>query len=291
MMSRLFCSRVTVSDEPPQRFTYFLHGVFGSGGNLRGIAKSWLLAMRERHGETDHGAVLVDLRMHGRSQGLAAPHTLETAARDVIELSQLEHAPISGIVGHSFGGKVALAVVRALSGDLEHAALLDSMPGARVDHRGSETTMRVFELLRGLPKKFGRREEMIATLETEGLSKDLASWLAMNLVPTTGDGTEAKPVSAARRETFELRLDLDAIDALLQDYFVQDFWPLLEQPPGRVRYKLIIGGASNVYNADDYLRSERAIGPRLSMRVLPGASHFVHVDDPNGVIEALAERS
>jgi esterase len=284
MNPRLFASRVTLSPAPPKRFTYFLHGVFGSGGNLRGVAKAWLQAMRDQHGEDDHGAILVDLRMHGRSQGFAEPHTLAAAAQDVVALSRLEEAPISGLVGHSFGGKVTLAVVHALAGDVGHAALLDSMPGARKDHRGSETTMRVFDLLRALPKSFASRDAMVQLLTQQGLEKDLSSWLAMNLAPV--DLAPGAPASG-----FSLRLDLDAIDALLRDYFVQDYWSLIETPPGRVRYNLILGGASTVYSAEDRARALNAIGARVQTHVLEGAGHFVHVDDPTGVVAALAARA
>src|SRR6185437_9643959 len=75
-------------------------------------------------------AVIVDLRNHGESHGadLAPPHTVEACADDVTELiAELTDASVrppsavearSGrsrvtVVGHSYGGKVALQLARA----------------------------------------------------------------------------------------------------------------------------------------------------------------------------------
>ncbi len=58
-------------------------------------------------------ALLVDLRLHGDSPALDPPHTVEAAAADVravIEAESSNGAPVRALLGHSFGGKVTLAV-------------------------------------------------------------------------------------------------------------------------------------------------------------------------------------
>jgi pimeloyl-ACP methyl ester carboxylesterase len=271
--------QVPAQGEPTQ-FAYFLHGIFGAGGNLRGIAKAWLEGDAARFGPRGFAAVLVDLRKHGRSQDFAPPHTVLAAAEDIVVHAQRSRQPVSRVVGHSFGGKVALALVDLLQGDLERACILDSMPGDRVDRHGSETTMRVFSLLRALPATFARREVMIDALVSQGLSRDLSSWLAMNLVPAHAPG-------GGDPHELRMRLELDAIEALLNDYFVQDYWHVLERPQGRVSFDLVIGGASTVFDQGDLTRAKRIAGPRTRVTILPGASHYVHVDAPAEIVRLL----
>src|SRR4051812_33412858 len=111
--------------EAPSRLLLFLHGILGSGPNWRTFAKQIVAA------RPDWGAVLVDLRLHGESQdGFAPPHTLAAAAADLEELIATleqtdEAAPlvvrprVRGVLGHSFGGKVALELARQRAGDLD----------------------------------------------------------------------------------------------------------------------------------------------------------------------------
>src|SRR2546426_3473122 len=84
-----------------ERAIAFLHGILGRGINLRMIAKRFVQA---RPGWT---AWLVDLRGHGRSPKGRPKPSLEAAAHDVLDLGTRADLPLTAIVGHSFGGKVA----------------------------------------------------------------------------------------------------------------------------------------------------------------------------------------
>ena len=63
------------------------------------------------------------------------------------------------VLGHSFGGKVALHYAEARGQALTHAFFLDSMPGMRRDAHGSETTIDVIEILGRLPESRERDEQ------------------------------------------------------------------------------------------------------------------------------------
>lgn len=262
---------VTASDgAPPERWMLFLHGIFGTGANWRTIARRFVAAA------PSWGAVLVDLRMHGRSQGLAPPHTVAAAADDLVALARElpggERA-LGGVVGHSFGGKVALELVRALAGDLDVAYVVDATPGPRPDARGSASTVRVLDLLDALPPTLPTREAFSEVLARSGLGPDLVGWLAMNVVREGG--------------AFRFGLDLVAIRALLDDYFARDLWSLVDDPPGRVRLELVIGGASTVFDDADRAHAHRAAEARpdrVRVHVVPGASHWVHVDAPDALV-------
>lgn len=267
-MSQLHHAILRRDGEPTEHATFVLHGILGTGANLRGLAQGLL-----KHAPAGRAFVLVDLRMHGRSQHFPAPHDLEACVRDLSTLEQTLGWPVREVVGHSFGGKVALAFAAA-HGDLERLALLDSAPGARPTRRGSEDTMKVIAMLEALPPTFRRREDFVADVEGRGFTHSLAEWLAMNLVRT--------------EELFRLRLDLSAIRALIDDYFVKDLWPALEQLSCRV--DLVIGGRSTVFDQEELTRArtvaEGSEG-RVHIHVLEQAGHWLHVDAPEALLSAL----
>ena len=91
----------TVGSGPP---LVVLHGLFGSRGNWRGIARA--LAARN----TVH---TVDLRNHGTSPW-ADSMGYDEMADDVLKLIQFLGLERSTLMGHSMGGKVAMA--QAMSG-------------------------------------------------------------------------------------------------------------------------------------------------------------------------------
>ena len=213
--------------------------------------------------------MLVDLRLHGESQeGYPAPHTLEAAARDLEALiAALEPAkPVRGVLAHSFGGKVALVLAERHRA-LEQLFVIDSTPSARPDARGSESTRHIVELLRNLPDEFANRGDFTAWIESRGVSRPVAMWLAMNV----------RPIPNTTR--FVFRVDVAGIRQMLDDYFAQDLWSVLEQPHPSMRAHLIVGGRSGVVDDDDRAHARRC--PDTTLDVIERADHWVHVDAPD----------
>ena len=96
--------------------------------------------------------------------------------------------------------------------------------------------------------------------------------------------------STAADAVYRLRLELPAIRQLLQDYFVVDAWPVVESPPGRARVHMIVADRSNVLDADDRARAQRAAAAhpgRVFYQVIPDAGHWVHVDAPDALVDAI----
>lgn len=268
-MSVLAVAPVTAKDASPAKWIVFLHGILGSGANWRTFARQIVAA------RPDWGALLVDLRLHGDSQGFAPPHTLEAAARDVSDA--LGALPSRGaaraLLGHSFGGKVGIEVARQVAasknGALDHLFVIDSTPAARPDQRGSEDVRHIVDLLATLPGSFADRGAFTSWVEERGVTRPIAMWLAMNVRP------------APTTNRFEFRIDVPSVRTMMHDYFVRDVWDVLERPPGAMQTHLVVGGKSKVVDETDLDHARRC--PRLTVDVLPEAGHWVHVDAPDAL--------
>jgi esterase len=264
---------VTHPGATPTRWIFFLHGILGTGANWRSLARRVVSA------RPHWGAVLVDLREHGGSLGRPPPHDIAATVGDLRALAPHVPGPIGGVLGHSFGGKVALAYAGHVDTDtkaMETIILVDSNPGARPKGRGSESTLDVIDALRGLPRVFPSRKEFVAAVQAAGQPPAIAQWLAMNLV-AEGDGVRFGP-------------DLDVIDTLLDDYFRLDAWPIVESAPAPLA--IITGSKSTVFTEEDRARIAQIVassGGRVVGHDIPDAGHWVHVDAPERTLAWILE--
>jgi len=257
-----------VDGATPVRTVAFLHGILGRGMNLRAIAKRLVEARPAWQ------ALLVDLRGHGRSpKGTPSP-SLEATARDVVALAGKADLPLAAIVGHSFGGKVALEAARVGLPSLEQVVVIDSAPGPRAALRGGDSALGVIETLESLPSVFMSKSDFTHALMAAGQSRTVAEWLATSLERHDGQ--------------FRFGLDLNEIRALILDYLERDLWPVVENPPGTANVHLIIAEQSDTYSPADRERAMRiaASANRVTVDVISGG-HWLHVDNPGGLLDSL----
>jgi len=267
-MTTLSHTPVVAEGARPERWFLVLHGLLGRGSNWRSFTRRVVSA------HPDWGGVLVDLRMHGESQGFAPPHTVESAAADLDRLVEQLPGPAEGVVGHSLGGKVALAWSREARG-LRRAMILDASPGPRPTGAGSEMTQEVLGLLRTLPPVLPSRRAFLEKVEGAGQPPGVAAWLAMNLEPAEGG--------------VRLAVDLGAMESLFEDVLRRDDWALVESPPAGLHLDFILGGRSTTVDPAARARLEQlAAAGSVRLTVLPGAGHWVHVDDPEGTFRAVS---
>jgi esterase len=267
-----------VGAAPAERWMIFLHGILGRRANWRSFARRWLERM------PGWGAVLVDLRMHGDSQAVAGPHDLASAAADVVELAgaiAAERGPVAAMLGHSFGGKVAIVAADALRDEgssLRRLWVVDAPPGPRTQPR-DRTTENVFARLAELPDSFAERREFIDALVHGGIALPVAQWLATNLQSEGG--------------RWRFALDLAALRELLDDFMIVDAWPALERVAAAgTDVQLVLGGASQAVFGEQRERAERLAGAGvIGLIEIPGAGHWVHVDRPDALLDVLASPS
>ncbi len=260
-----------VDGAQPERVIAFLHGILGRGLNLRTIARRFVEA------RPNWSAWLLDLRGHGRSPKGSAGPSLEAVARDVVELAQRADLPFGAILGHSFGGKIALEVARLRGlASLEHLISIDSVPGSRQPLRDGDSALAVLDIIESFPPTFSSKTDFIHAVIAAGQTRTVAEWLASSLEK-----------HGAR---IRFALNLDEMRALLLDYFDRDLWPVVEQPPGALRVHLLIAAHSDSYSAAD---REHALAiaksnPQITADILPGG-HWLHADNPDGVLTKVVK--
>lgn len=260
---RLNAQEVRGEGAEPTAWLAMLHGIYGAGRNWRGVAKG-LVARRP-----DWGVLLVDLRQHGGSTGFAGPHTVGAAAADLDGLGA--PGPIRGVLGHSFGGKVALAHARDAE-SLAQVWVVDSTPDAR-EPGGS--AWRMLEILRRVPGRYESREDAVSALVAEGVERPIALWMTTNL--------------ERRGDSYVWRLDFDEMETLLRSYFDTDLWPVVETPPARLTVHVVRATESSVLDpaAVARVRAAGAATGRVHLHEVSGG-HWLNADNPEALVELLA---
>lgn len=274
-----------------------IHGLMGAGKNLRTLAKDLLSTVTQRCPQFSKGweLVLVDLRNHGNSADLKhlnPPHNIQAAATDIAELvrSELPKWP-DVIIGHSLGGKVALEFgERCATGRFGPSAVnpsqiwvLDSVPG-KIDIEQNGEVERVLKSIKELPDPLPSRRWLVEHLVKKGFSKSLADWL----------GTNLRRVEASS-EKMTWVFDVEGIYDMYLSYKQTNYWPFLESPPKGLDIGLVRAEKSDRWHPsllsklEDLANTSPKPGQgRVSYHVLERAGHWLHIDNPSGLIEILA---
>jgi len=227
-----------------------LHGLFGDGDNLAGLAAE--LA-------DDHRVLLPDLRNHGRSpwrEGMA----LSALAGDVLALLDRLEEPRAWLVGHSLGGKVAMAL--ALNQPERVAGLVvgDIAPVAYPPHHQA-----VFAGLSAVAAaEVGSRAEADALLARHVEDPRVRGFLLKSLTRVEGK----TPVRFAWRFNWSvLQSDYEALSAA---------------PAGRA-YEgpaLFLKGEQSTYILPEHEAVTRRLFPSFAFRMIAGTGHWLHAEKP-----------
>lgn len=248
-----------------------VHGILGSRRNL--------LSFGRRLADTfpSWQFLLVDLRCHGQSvqMGHAGPNTVETAAADVVAL--LNHLKIYPfmMIGHSFGGKVVMEMV-LLSGRVlprpVQVWVLDTVPGDAW-REGGDHPKDTISFVRTLAMPLQSRKQLVDSLTGAGFTTEGAQWMATNL--------KARPDGQ-----LDWTFDIEGIAEMYVSYEHTDLWPMLESQPQGLAVDFVRAEHSAfVWREEDI---ERIDATGANVHVLQDSSHWVHIDNPDGLLDLLA---
>lgn len=227
-----------------------LHGLLGSGANWGSLARS--LSGQAR-------VLAPDLRNHG-----ASPHdgdmSYDALAADVLELLDDLELPRVHLLGHSMGGKAAMAFACRWPERVDRLLLAD------ITERefGEQEHRWIFDMLQALhPDQLHSLKEADQALRARVPQPGLRAFLAMTL--------ERNPEGPGLR--FRVNLPV-----LSREYGrIRGLTPLDGVFPGPAL--LVRGGDSDYVTDEDPPRMRRWF-PRLELETLEGAGHWLHVDQP-----------
>ncbi|XP_076902683.1 abhydrolase domain-containing protein C22H12.03-like isoform X1 [Bidens hawaiensis] len=262
-----------------------LHGILGS-------RKNWGTFARRLAKEFPNWQfLLVDLRCHGDSASIkkTGPHTVASTALDVLKLLGQFRVTPRVIIGHSFGGKVALSMVDQAAKPLARPVrvwVLDATPGkVRAGRDGDDHPAELINFLNAFPNEVVSKREVISALVREGFSNDVAQWVVTNLRPTNTSNSSSG---------FSWIFNLNGIAEMYQSYEDTNLWGVVEDLPRGVHVNFLkaerslhrwaLGDLQRIHAAEEQASQE---GGGVEMHVLEDAGHRVHADNPDGLFRIL----
>lgn len=225
-----------------------LHGLFASAANWREVAAALAAT---------HRVYSVDLRNHGRS-----PHCAEMSylsmADDVLRLIERIGLQQPALVGHSMGGKVAMALALTAPWAVGRLAVIDIAPLAYLD-RWPQQLHRVMGMLLGVPPP-----------GAAAVHAALAHWMI--------------PRAAAGQPFVDWRSNLGAIAVSLHELcaFPRHLRHLHTPLP-----LLALAGSRSDWVQPLGTSAYQPMFPRARVEVIAGAGHWVHADRPQALLASL----
>lgn len=241
----------TVGEGDSSQRVVFLHGLFGQGKNFTTIAKAL---------QPEFTSLLVDLPNHGRSAWTAEfsyPDMADTVA-DHLRAEFAADGPVH-VVGHSMGGKVAMALA------LRHPDLVDRLVVVDISPVSSADMSEFRHLLGAL-----------ATLDLDDLpSRSEADARLTELIPHHGTRGFLLQNLRADGDGWRWQANLDLLLAELPKIggFIPDGAPF-EGPV------LWVAGERSPYVKPEHRPVMEELFPRTVLVTIKGAGHWVHSERP-----------
>ena len=234
-----------------------LHGLLGSLDNWQSMSKR-LAALRRVYS--------LDLRNHGHSPHSAVMN-YAVMAQDVRECCEEQglHAP--AVLGHSMGGKVAMALAARYPDLLENLLVVDIAPKAYPPaHRPLLLAMRGIDL-RGY-KSFG---EIDAALAPAIADTAVRQFVMKNL---------ARDSAGEFRWRIGLAEIIDNYGALTEAVVVEKPFP---------KPTCFIRGEHSSFIEDNDFAAIREVFPRAELKTIPRAGHWIHAEAADEFCAAVAQ--
>jgi pimeloyl-ACP methyl ester carboxylesterase len=243
----------------------FCHGLFGQGKNWTQVAK--VVARR-------HRVLLLDMPQHGRSPWSAHFDYLDAADEVAAAIGEAAGDEAVALVGHSMGGKIAMALALRHPDQVDRLCIVDVAPVAYPSGREFVGYVRA---MRGLDlAALATRADADAALTEAVPNPVVRGFLLQNLRRgPDGQGWVWQP----NLEVIED--DLDVITGWPADRLAD-----LEPYDGPV---LWVRGERSDYVGDDHGDAMSALFPRLRRVTVKGSGHWVHSEQPESFVAVLQQ--
>jgi esterase len=234
-----------------------LHGLFGSGRNWRSIAQQ--LAPR-------HRVLAFDLRNHG-----ASPWANGMSYREMVEdlRASIRARGIgrAALLGHSMGGKVAMLAALLHPTEIDRLVVVDIAPAPN-----PPTLLAYVRAMRAVDlRDVTRRGEVDAQLAVAVPDPAERAFLLQNLIIDDGSA--------------RWRLNLEAIEHEFSEIIGFPHVPADSVYQGAT---LFVAGARSDHIRPEHEPVIRHLFPRAHITRVEGAGHWVHAEQPQAFLRAVA---
>lgn len=229
-----------------------LHGLYGYGRNWLSLA---------RHLQANYRVILPDLRNHGASFH-DAQWTYELMVQDIHRLSNALALDSFSLLGHSMGGKLAMAFaldsLERLTPRLDHLIVADIAPKAY----DSSYHRNILNILAEVPlKELKRRQDAESYLEGQIPEKAVRQFLVSNLK------RDAQGEWMWQFNLSVLQQMIDQISGQPELKGVFDSCPVL-----------FLAGARSDYLLPQDQPTIKQFFPEAQFKVIPNAGHWLHIE-------------
>jgi len=230
-----------------------LHGLFGMSDNWYSIARNIA--------EEGYYILVPDQRNHGRS-GHSNIHNYPAMVDDLLEFLDEQELEQTCLLGHSMGGKTSMQFAFDYPERVQKLIVADMSPA--LSERGDIHAGIIDTLLQLDLSAFDGRQEVAEAMKDQITNARLRHFLQKNLYWKD-------------RGSLGWRVNLEAIRENLNEIFL----PVETAAPFEKPVLFIRGGRSD-YVPDDDIPLIEELFPQAKVRTLPGASHWLHAEDPDG---------
>jgi len=225
-----------------------VHGLFGAGENLMGIARAF----------GNRPVALVDLRNHGRSFH-SVSMTQREMAEDVAQVIRGLGWHKVDYIGHSLGGKVGIQLSQDFPQLLRKLVIADIAPVNYPPGHGE-----IFAALDAVnPEHVDSRREADQLMQPHVAEAGIRGFLLMNLV-------------RAKEGGFDWRCNIPAMKANYEH---------IRQAPDFVKgfqgATLYIAGGNSDYILPEHHSDIMRYHPNAIIRTLPDTGHWLHAEKPH----------
>lgn len=244
--------RTTGSGEP----LVILHGLIGMSDN-------WLTPAKRL--ASQYECIIPDLRNHGNSPH-SSDFSLEGMADDLYELFHKQQISSAHLLGHSMGGRVALAFADKYPELIQKLIIVDIAPRK---YSGSKSIANLLEVMRRVDFSGITTISEIDDFLKKYIPDDRVRFLVMKNTKRTEHG-------------FDWKLNLSVIIENVEDLMT----PVNENMHFEKPCLFIKGGKSDFITQDDVALIYKLF-PQVQIEIIENADHWVHVDAPDEFIKCV----
>ncbi|KAF9460331.1 alpha/beta-hydrolase [Collybia nuda] len=238
-----------------------LHGLFGSKRNFTTLSRAFMK-------ELNIPVYALDLRNQGTSPHVE-PMTYSYMAMDVLHFLNTHSLTNITLLGHSMGGKAAMAVALHPSLETSNSGILSNLIVADVAPTRAQLSGEFKQYVKAMKeieqRKLKTKKEVLEVLQTYEKDSQLCAFLMTNLEPMTA----AKPYA-------KFRVPLDTLGDAITEIGSFPYAPGERTWSGPTMF---IKGSKSAYINRHNMPDIEAFFPTAALETLD-AGHWVHGDRP-----------